>query len=135
MTTKKSPAMALVLWAWVCFITVVHCGCVNVYKPFNRPSQQKLRVLSPSADQYHLEVIGKTNYPVPVDGRITVDIPRIGHGYALYLFGVLKVKDRPAEDLTAILLTRNQRIVLRLTLNDIYNIQMDKNGYRNIVMK
>jgi len=75
-------------------------------------------------------VAGNADYPVPADGRVIVDVPRLERGCATYLFGVLKVKDSSPYDVPAIHLKKHEHAVRRLSLHDLAKLPLDEEGYR-----
>jgi len=116
-------------------LCVLLCGCVTVLHPYNQPSKEKLRLQSPTPQQYTIRVADKTEYQVAADGRVTVDVPQLERGCATYLLGVVKVKDSPSEDVPAIHLKKDGRIVRKLSLNDIAKLPVDDEGYRLVKVK
>jgi hypothetical protein len=105
-------------------------GCVHADLPYNEPSQQKPRLDSPTPQAYTVQVADKAEAPVGTDGRVNVDVPRIGRGHKTYLFGVAKVNERFAEDIPAISVKRNGRTVRKLSLNELERLPPDSEGYR-----
>src|SRR5262245_29908868 len=104
-------------------------GCLHADLPYNDPSQQKLRLDSPTPQAYTLQVGSKADVPVGPDGRITLDIPRIGRGYATYLFGFAKVSERSADDVATILLKNRGRTIRTLSLSYLKTLPVDSRGY------
>ena len=120
-------------WTLIASLVVLSallCGCVNALRPYNQPSQQKVRVQSPTPLRYTVRVADKTNYPVAPDGRVTLDVPRLERGCATYLFGVVKVNDGSPYDVPAIHLNRDGRTIRKLSLNDLAKLPVDEQGYR-----
>ena len=105
------------------------CGCVTALHPYNQPSQKKLRLMSPAPQHLAVRVATGDAYPVGSDGRVTVNVPRLERGCAVYLFGFIKVKDCRAEDVQAIHIRRDARTVRRMSLNDIDQLPVDAAGY------
>ena len=104
-------------------------GCVNALRPYNQPSQQKLRVQSPTPQKYIVRVADKLDYPVAADGRVTVGIPQLERGCAMYLFGVVKVKDSSPYDVRAIHLKKDNRTVRELSLKELAKLPVDEQGH------
>jgi hypothetical protein len=103
--------------------------------PYNQPSSQKLQIISPEPNQYSIRVADETDYQVPSDGRVIVDVPRLQRGCATYLFGMVKVKDSSSEGITAIHLKKDSRIIRKLSLNDIVKLPVDHEGYYLLKVK
>ena len=114
---------------------VLLSGCINVLHPYNNPSQEKLHLQSSLPQQYTILVADKTEYPVGADGRVTVDVPRLERGCATYFFGVLKVRDTSCYDVPAIHVTKGNRILRKLSLNDLAKLPVDDGGYRLVESK
>src|SRR5512147_259827 len=93
----KSRARAEVFAGLIIFTSFLG-GCVNALRPYNQPSQEKVRVQSAAPQRYTVQVADKGSYPVAADGRVTVDVPQLERGCATYLFGVVKVKDGSPYD-------------------------------------
>src|SRR5258708_6129349 len=74
------------------------CGCVHALRPYNEPSQQKLRIQSSAPQQYAIPVADNAPYSVPADGRVIVDVPQLARGCATYLLG-MKVSDGSPNDI------------------------------------
>ena len=110
-------------------LSTLFCGCVNALRPYNQPSQQKLRVQSPTPQKYTVRVADKADYPIAADGRVTVEVPRLERGCATYLFGVVKVKDSSPYDVPAIHLNKDNRTIRKLSLNDVAKLPADEEGY------
>ncbi len=106
-------------------------GCINALRPYNSPSQQKLRVQSSDPRQFTFHLLEKA-YSVPADGRVTLDVPRLERGCATYLFGVIKIKDFSPYDIRAIKLKKEGVVTREFSLNDLAKLPMGENGYRII---
>jgi hypothetical protein len=77
-------------------------------------------------------VAEQRDYPIPADGRLVLDVPRLERGCATYLFDKIKVKDSSPYDVPAIVLKRAGRTVKRFSLNDIAKLPLDAEGYHLI---
>lgn len=117
------------LFALLLIFTGFLGGCVYALRPYNQPSQQKVRVLSPVPQKYNLQVADTTNYPIAADGRVIIDVPQLERGCATYLFGVVKVKDGSPYDLPAIHLNIDGRTIRKLSLNELAKLPVDEEGY------
>lgn len=105
-------------------------GCVNALYPYNQSSQQKLRIQSLTPQKYTIRIADKSDYLVPTDGHITVNIPQFKRGCAMYLFGIVKVSDSSPYDFRIIHLINNNHTIQKLSLNDIARLPIDEQGYR-----
>jgi hypothetical protein len=119
----------LALFTSVTVLLGLISGCVNALRPYNQPSQEKLRVQSATPQKYIVRVADKLDYPVAADGRVTVDVPQLDRGCATYLFGVVKVKDSSPYDARAIHLNKDNRTVRELSLNELAKLPLDGQGY------
>ena len=116
--------------ACILMLCAAVAGCVIADLPYNEPTQQKLRLDSRTPEAYKVQVADKAEVPVGTDGRIIVDVPRIGRGHKTYLFGFAKVNERSAEDIPAISVKRNGRTVRKLSLGELKMLPSDSEGYR-----
>lgn len=114
---------------------VILSGCVTALRPANQPSQQKLRVEASTPQEYMIRVAEKTDYTVPADGRVIVDVPHLERGCAMYLFGAVKVKDHSPYDVPAIHIKRGNHTIRKLSLNDLAKLPVDDEGYRLVKLK
>lgn len=115
-------------------LSLLLTGCVHALRPYNEPSQQKLHIQSSIPQQYAVRIAEGSEYHVPSDGRVAVDVPRLERGCATYLFGVIKVKDSSPYDLPAIQLSKDGRTVKKLSLNDLTMLPVDERGYRIVTV-
>jgi hypothetical protein len=124
----------------VCFILTLclalfATACVNQLHPYNTPSQQKLRVQSPSPERYMVRVADIHDYPLSSDGHVTFDVPQLPRGCTVRLFGLVKVRDTRSEDVRAIHVMRDGAVVRRLSLTDIARLPVDSAGYHIVDLK
>jgi len=105
-------------------------GCVTADGPYNKPSQEKLRLETPTPEAYTVQVANRSEVPVGVDGRVVVEVPRLERGHTTYLFGVVRIGESSPEDSDAIHLMKNGRAVYKLSLNDLKDLPTDGEGYR-----
>ena len=129
---RKTYRPGLGLVAWCLFLA----GCTTVLHPYNQRSEAKLRVESPIPQAYTIQVAdNKSDYQVPADGLVILEIPELDRGCAMFLFGLVKVRDSRAEDVPAIQVSRNGRSVLRFSLNDLAKLPVDGEGCRQLRLK
>jgi hypothetical protein len=104
-------------------------GCVHTNKPYNPPSQEKLRVQSQTPEQYIIRVADQIDYLVSPDGGVLVNIPRLERGCATHLFGLLQIIDSSPYNVQAIQVRKGERIIRKLSLNDLAELPIDGAGY------
>jgi len=137
-TTQICSSFGLMRWSLASSflaVSILINGCVYALRPSNLPSQQKLCLQAAAPKQYSIQVADKFEYPVPSDGRVIVEIPPLERGCATYLFGIIKVSDRSPQDVRAVNLKREGRIIKKLSLNDLAKLPTDGEGYRLIKLK
>lgn len=105
------------------------CGCVHVSKPYNQPSEEKLRIQATNPQELVVQVDQRAGTPVPPDGRVIVNVPALERGCATYLFGVVKVKENSPYDVPAIQVRRGEHIIRKLSINDLAKLPVDEQGY------
>jgi hypothetical protein len=74
-------------------------------------------------------VVNKADYSIPADGRVSVEVPQLERGCAVYLFGIVKVKESSPYDARAIHLNRGSRTIRELSVNDVAKLPVDAEGY------
>jgi hypothetical protein len=116
-------------------LCILLSGCLTALHPYNQPTQAKLRLLSAKPEQYTIRVADTTDYSVDGDGRALVNVPQLERGCATYLFGIVKVKDSSSEDVPAIHVQKDGRIIQKLSLNDLAKLPVDSEGYRLVRVK
>jgi hypothetical protein len=117
------------------FLALFLTGCAYELHPYNTPSSQKLRVRASSPERYILCVAGEHQYFIPADGRITFEVPSLPRGCAVYLFGVVKVKDSTSEKVQAIHLLRDGKVVRKLSLTQLRGLPVDAEGNHLVVLR
>ena len=110
-------------------------GCVKALRQYNTPSQQKLHVQAASPTNCVVRVADEKSFPVAVDGRVTFDVPRLPRGCDTYLFGVVKIGDGSPENVPAIHVLRDGKIVRKLSLTKLGKLPVDAEGYHILVLK
>jgi hypothetical protein len=115
-------------------------GCTYALHPYNTPSDQTLRVVNPTPEQYSMRVEDLCRdehkvYPVDTNGIVSFHVPSLPRGCAVYLFGGLKVSDARSENVRAVELQKDGRTVRKLSLNDIAKLATDTNGVRQIKIR
>lgn len=110
-------------------------GCVPALRPYNTPSQQKLDVRIATPTNCVVRVADAQTLPVAADGRVTFEVPRLPRGCDTYLFGVVKVADGSPENVRAIHVLRNGKIVRKLSLTQLGRLPVDVEGYHILVLR
>jgi len=75
------------------------------------------------------------DYSVGSDGLVRFDVPSLPRGCAVRLFGAVKIADSRSEDVRAIHLMKDNKIVRKLSLNDISKLPVDAHGVRVMKVK
>jgi hypothetical protein len=117
------------------FCNALFGGCAYRLKPYSQASQQKIRVKSALPHDYTVSVADENTFQVPEDGRVIVDIPQLPRGCDVYLFEVVKIGDGSPYNLRVIQLKQKNRVIRKLSLNDIAKLPVDKEGYHVLKVK
>src|SRR6476620_11844455 len=74
-------------------VSLISTGCAYALQPVILPSQYRLKVAANTPTRYsvRLRVPTPHEYPVPADGRVTLDIPAYRPGCKVYIFGGIKI--------------------------------------------
>ena len=107
-------------------------GCAYALAMRNRETQVKLRLDGASTAQCRLQ-LGDDRVVVhhsDESGRVEFVVPPMQSGCRVYLFGVLKVADHSAAARRVLHVCTEDRIVSRLSLQDIERLPLDDDGYR-----
>ena len=110
-------------------------GCVYALRPYNTPSQQKLDVRTPTPTNCVVRVADSQAFPVAADGRVTFDVPGLPRGCDTYLFGVVKIGDGSPENVRAIHVLRDGKVVRKLSLTQLGRLPVDAEGYHILVLR
>ncbi|MEO7299851.1 MAG: hypothetical protein ABI042_14890 [Verrucomicrobiota bacterium] len=121
-------------------IIFLFCGCVNSLHPYNTPSDQTLKIVSPTPQQYVLKVNDALNglskhYEVGSDGIVNFHVPSLPRGCAVRFLDVIKIADHRLEDVQAIELVKDGKSVRKLSLDDIAKLELDPNGIPRLKAK
>jgi len=126
------------MWRALVILSVVPLllltGCVLALRPYNTPSQQKLAIRTPTPTNCVVQVADARTFPVGADGRVTFEVPRLPRGCDTYLFGVIKIGDGSPENVRAIHVWRNGKIVRKLSLAQLGKLPVDAGGYHILVL-
>jgi hypothetical protein len=110
-------------------------GCVYTLRPYNTPSQQKIRVQVSVPTNCSVRVTDSQDFPLAADGRVIFNVPRLPRGDAVYLFGAVKIRDGKPEDVPAIHLMQDGKIVRNFSLTQLDKLPVDADGYHIVVLK
>lgn len=69
------------------------------------------------------------------DGRVVFDVPRLPRGCDVYLFGVIKTSDGSPECNPAIHVLRGDKVLLRLSLQQLAQLPLDAEGYHILLLR
>ena len=129
----------MIIVAALC-LTMLGTGCAIVCGPVHTVPPQKLHVMAASPSIYTIRVAtgdgANADSPVPPDGRVGFDVP-IGSRYCTsYLFGFIKVSSpTPVEKRRVIWVMRGEKVVRKLSAENIAKMPADSNGYRILKME
>jgi hypothetical protein len=107
-------------------------GCVYALRGAPSSSQEQIRVIAISPENYFLDVFtGEDhNYPVPPDGKVVVNIPAF-RGCDVYFLGVLKVRSAPSVPATWVVSVRaNGKTLQNISVRSLQKLSTDAEGYR-----
>jgi hypothetical protein len=110
-------------------------GCAMALRPYNTPSQHTLHVQTATAGELAVRVADARIFPVAPDGRVTFDVPRLERGCDAYLFGLIKIRDGSPENVRAIHVLKEHRVVRKLSLAELGKLPTDAEGYPVLVLK
>jgi hypothetical protein len=131
MKALRAPAVLLIPSILALAIGVT--GCATACGPFHTVPPQKLCVVAASPAMYTIRVVTgdaeNPDTPVPPDGRVAFDVP-IGSRYCTsYLFGFIKVSSQtPVEKRRVIRVMRSEKVVRKLSAEDIAKLPADSEG-------
>jgi hypothetical protein len=110
-------------------------GCAYRLPTIAPPSQQLVRIVAKSPEQYTVQVNAGTvnEYDVPGDGRVKVGIPSYRPSCGVYLFNAIKVRGYgdPLKDWT-VSVARNGKTVHTQSLRVTQKSSTDETGYHII---
>jgi len=125
-----------VLGGFLLVATLVVCagltGCVYALHPYNQPGPERLHLVSKRSGALLIRVEGHDETLVPADGRVEINVPRLPRGCSVYLFGLIKMGDGSPERVRAIQVVRDEKVVRKLSLDDIHNLPLEPDGYRTL---
>jgi hypothetical protein len=107
-------------------------GCAYRLPAGSPRQEQRIKLVSPSPEQFTLRVrlSELRDYPVPPNGRVTLDIPAYRGGCTVYLFHKIRITRGPnpyTEKRVELLAGRNK--VHRISIQQIAHLPLDPDGY------
>ena len=120
-------------------LSITVTGCAVVCGPVQTVPPQRLQVTAPTPAIYTIRVATgdgeKRDTPVPANGRVAFDVP-IGSRYCTsYLFGFIKVSSpTPVEKRRVIRVMRSEKVVRKLSAEDIAKLPANSDGYHILKM-
>jgi hypothetical protein len=111
-------------------------ACALALLPYNSPSQQRIVVVAPSPQRYsvRVDVEGSSVIQVPATGRVLVDIPVLPRACSRYFLGI-KMSEGAPDRRKVIQLLRENRIVRKLSLDDVSRLPTDASGWREVKLR
>jgi hypothetical protein len=119
----------------ICMLPLVITGCVHALHGYNPPSRQSLQVQARAPERYTVRVDEAQSYPVPSDGLVSFDVPSLSRGCAVYLFGLVKIADHRSEDVAAIEVISDGRVVRQLSLSQISKLPTNSESAHVLTLK
>lgn len=112
-------------------------GCAYRLPPAVPPSQERVRLIAASPNEYLLRVNTETSVdlPVPADGRVTYGVPWHRESCKVYLFDEIRVGggSDPLR-IWELAVIRNSTVVRKLSLRQVENLKSDQAGYHLLVL-
>jgi hypothetical protein len=123
-----------------CALVVLVCGCTTSLRPYNLPSEHSLKILNQTPQNYFVRVEDKlsdtkNDYVVGTDGVVQFHVPRLPRGCDIYLFSLIKIDENRPEDVQAIQLIRDGRVVKKLSLNEVSRLPRNSDGVAQLQIK
>jgi len=110
-------------------------GCTYGLRKYNVPSQEKLCIRASAPTNCVVRVADTNDFPVAADGRVSFEVPRLPRGCDVHLFGIVKLRDGGPENVPAIHVLREDRVVRKLSLSKLGKLPVDEDGYHILVLK
>ena len=101
--------------------------------PYNTPSDQTLRIVSPKPQHYIVKIHdvlndGHKTYEVGSDGVVNFHVPSLPRACSAYFLGFVKIRDNKPENLRVIELLNDGKTVRKFSLKDLAKLNRDPNG-------
>ena len=110
-------------------------GCAYHLCLYNTPSHHQLKVQANSPGIYVVRVADTQEYTVAPDGRVSFDVPALPRGCDTYLFDVIKIGDGSPENVRAIQLLKDGKVVRKFSLKQLAHLPCDSDGYRTVKVR
>jgi hypothetical protein len=135
---KSIPLIPAASFGFVLALNFALAGCAYRLPAAMLPSQQRLKVAAASPEAYvlRLRIREPSDYRVPPDGRVTLDVPAYRAGCSVYLFDKLRIQ-RGANPFTArtIDVVAGGKITRQLSLKEISALPVDPEGYHLLAVR
>ena len=119
-------------------LVVSLAGCAFRLPPAAPPTQEMIRIVANTPEQYVVQVNAGTvrKYDVPHDGSIKIDIPSYRRSCGVYLFDAIKVGGYgdPLKGWT-VSVTRNGKTVHKQSLRATQKSPTDEGGYHAVKIR
>jgi hypothetical protein len=134
-TNQHYTSRPALLACSILLITPILSGCTYVLHPYNAPVDETIRIVSPRPEEFSIRVDNDdriTDYKVGSNGIVSFHVPRLPRGCAVYFLDTVKISDHRSEGFRAINLTRGERVVRKLSLNDLAKLPLGNGGVREL---
>jgi hypothetical protein len=100
---------------------------------YNLPAQYLIRLQGIGRSEFRIRVLGyrTVDVPVPQDGRVLLQIPRLPRACSLQWYGI-KLIDRSPRNAKKIEIICGKKIVVKLSIKDIESLPLDPSGTRTL---
>jgi len=108
-------------------------SCAYRLPASNFPSEQRLRLIAQSPQQYVIRVDAYqvSEHVVACDGRVTVPVPRLPRACGVYLFDHIKISGGTVPSKTrAIQVVAAGKVKRKLSLDEVSQLPLDPEGFR-----
>jgi hypothetical protein len=111
-------------------------GCVLALPGYNDPFNEKLRVVGDAPSQFDVSIEGSDlgQLAVPEDGRLLLEFPVLPRECSTYFLGI-RVEDRSVTGRKLIHISRDGRVVKKLSVNKLRKLPVDASGYHLLRMR
>lgn len=112
-------------------LILTSAGCALALHPVTQPAQVRLKIVAGSPQIYdvHLRVNEAHDYRVPVDGRVTLDVPAYRPACSTYLLGIKLRNGWDPYTAKTLDLVEGSKTARRLSLKQVYALPLDADGY------
>lgn len=109
-------------------------SCIYVLQPSNPPYDARLRIRADEPGDYLIRVADETTneYAVASNGEVRFQIPPLGRGCTVRLFGAIPIQDHGPHHREAVSVLRGGKIVKRLSMARIEKLPLSADGFREL---